>query len=393
MTRPLRIVHVYNWLDPANGGPPRVIVGLAAGQQALGHDVHLISSDYPDAEPVTAFLDAHLSQRPPRTTVRPKFFYPVLTRRALTRALAGADVAHLHGIWPPVTLLAGQICRRLGIPYVLAPHGSLHGAALAEKRPRKLVGMWLLGYGQLVKNAAALHVLNADEADGADLPAASGVVLPGTIEVIPNGVFPELFEARAPTTPFRRHFPQVGAGPYVLFLSRLHPGKGCALLADAFGRVARERPDVSLVVVGDDHGGRAAFEAGAHRHGYAPRLHLIGPLFDERKHAALRDAAVFCLPSHHEGFSMAITEALAWGRPVVISEACHFPEVTAHECGVETALDADQIAEGLLTVLADVDGAEEMGARGRALVFSQYTWPRIAARTVALYHRLLENSS
>ena len=188
-------------------------------------------------------------------------------------------------------------------------------------------------------------------------------------------------------------FSEMPASLLALFLSRLHPGKGCALLADAFGRVARERPDVSLVVVGDDHGGRAAFEAGAHRHGYAPRLHLIGPLFDERKHAALRDAAVFCLPSHHEGFSMAITEALAWGRPVVISEACHFPEVTAHECGVETALDADQIAEGLLTVLADVDGAEEMGARGRALVFSQYTWPRIAARTVALYHRLLENSS
>ena len=90
---------------------------------------------------------------------------------------------------------------------------------------------------------------------------------------------------------------------------------------------------------------------------------------------------------------MAITEALAWGRPVVISDACHFPEVTAHGCGVETSLDAAQIADGLLAVLADVDAAEEMGARGRDLVFSRYTWPRIAARTVALYHRLLENRS
>ena len=393
MTRPLRIVHVYNWLDPANGGPPRVIAGLVAGQQALGHDVRLISSDHPGAEPVDHLLGAHLTRRPPRTTVRPKFFYPILTRRALTAALKGADVAHLHGIWPPVTLLASQVCRRLGVPYVLAPHGSLHGAALGEKRPRKLVGMWLLGYGRLVKHASALHVLNTDEAGGADLPAVSGVVLPERVEVIPNGVFPEVFVEPDNPLPFRRHFPEVGDGPYVLFLSRLHPGKGCALLADAFGAVARARPDARLVVVGQDHGGQAAFEAGAERHGYGDRLHLIGPLFDHRKHAALRGAAVFCLPSHHEGFSMAITEALAWGRPVVISEACHFPEVTTHGCGFETPLEPGAIARRLLEVLADPKEATAMGARGRALVLSRYTWPRIAERTITLYRRVIEAPS
>ena len=392
MNRSLRIVHVYNWLDPANGGPPRVIAGLVAGQQALGHDVRLISSDHADAPAVDTFLGEHLAKPVPRTTVRPKFFYPILTRRALAQALDGADVAHLHGIWPPVTLLAAQMCRRMGIPYVLAPHGSLHGAALAEKRPRKLVGMWMLGYRHLVKHAAALHVLNEDEAQGADLPALAGVVLPQTIEVIPNGIFPERFESSPAAGSFRDHFPAVPSGPYVLFLSRLHPGKGCALLAEAFGRVAAARPDVSLVVVGDDHGGRDAFIAGAQRHGYTERLHLIGPLFDARKHAALRDAAVFCLPSHHEGFSMAITEALAWARPVVITHPCHFPEVTAHGCGVETPLESGAIADALLGVLADPKEADAMGSRGRELVLSRYTWPRIADRTVDLYSRLLEHS-
>ena len=45
MPEPLTIVHVYNWLDPTNGGPPRVVAGLAAGQQRLGHEVRLVSSD------------------------------------------------------------------------------------------------------------------------------------------------------------------------------------------------------------------------------------------------------------------------------------------------------------------------------------------------------------
>ena len=163
----LKIVHVYNVLDPANGGPPHVIRGLAAGQQALGHEVSLISSDPVGSVAVDEFLDACLDPRPKRFVIQPRFFVPIVTRSTLLEALRDADVAHLHGIWPVVTLVAAQICRELGIPYVLAPHGSLHTGALGEKRIKKLVGMWTLGYRQLIREAAALHALNDDEADGA----------------------------------------------------------------------------------------------------------------------------------------------------------------------------------------------------------------------------------
>lgn len=383
--RPLRIAHVYNWLDPAIGGPPRVIVGLAAGQQRMGHEVVLISSDRPGAAPVEALLRAHLSPVPPRTTVRPKFFRAVLNRGRLRRALRGADIAHLHGIWPPVSLLASQICRGLGIPYVLAPHGSLHGSALRERPLRKIVGMWALGYGEMVRQAAAIHALNDEERQG-----ASWVTLPDRVEVIPNGVFPEAFERRPAPGTFRVGRPGLGDAPYVLFLSRLHPGKGLDLLGDAFAQVARARPDVHLVVAGDDHGARADLEVRAARHGYGARLHLVGRLDGEQKDAAFCDAAVYCLPSRHEGFSMAITEALAWGRPVVITATCHFPQVGEEGCGVVTALDPDELAAGLLRVLGEPAAGEAMGARGRDLVLRRYTWPAIAARTTDLYRSILE---
>jgi glycosyltransferase involved in cell wall biosynthesis len=381
--RPLRIAHVYNWLDPAIGGPPRVIVGIAAGQQRMGHEVRLISSDLAGAPPVEALLAEHLSPIPPRTTVRPKFFRPIVNRGRLRRALRDVDVAHLHGIWPPVSLLAAQTCRALGIPYVLAPHGSLHGSALGERPLRKIVGMWVLGYGEMVRRAAAIHALNDEERQG-----ASWVRLPERVEVIPNGVFPEDFEGRPPAGAFRTSIPALDDAPYILFLSRLHPGKGLDLLGEAFVRVARARPDVHLVVAGDDHGARADLEACAARHGLAARVHLVGRLEGERKAAAFCEAAVYCLPSRHEGFSIAITEALAWGRPVVITATCHFPQVAEEGCGVVTALDAEEIAAGLLRVLDDPE-AGAMGARGRALVTRRYTWPAIAERTVALYREIL----
>ena len=94
----LTIVHVYNWLDPTNGGPPRVIAGLAAGQQRLGHEVRLVSSDPPGDAAVDAFLHDYMETPPRRWVVRPKFLVPIRTLPALWEATRGADVAHLHGL-------------------------------------------------------------------------------------------------------------------------------------------------------------------------------------------------------------------------------------------------------------------------------------------------------
>jgi len=378
---PLRIVHVYNWLDPTNGGPPRVVAGLAAGQQRLGHEVRFVSSDRADSPELDAFLRDYLPELPPRWVVRPKFFVPIRSFPALWSALEGADVAHLHGLWPPAPMLASQMCRLRGIPYVFAPHGSLHGAALRQKPLRKLVGRWLLGWGRYVSGAAALHVLNADEAHG-----ATGFRLPKRVSVIPNGVFAEHFESGSAEGAFRASIPGLGDAPYVLFLSRLHWSKGCDLLGETFARLAAANPEVHLVAIGPDQGGAGLLRAGAR--GFLDRVHVTGEIRGSRKDDAVRECAAFFLPSRHEGFSIAVTEALAWGRPVVISDACHFPLVAEVGCGHVAPLDPPAFADALGGLLADPEAAEAMGRRGRELVLERFTWPEIAAQTIDLYRSL-----
>ena len=166
-------------------------------------------------------------------------------------------------------------------------------------------------------------------------------------------------------------------------------GKGCDLLGAAFGIVAQEIPDVRLVLIGQDQGGLTDCLSAARSFGVHERVHWLGPMYDSRKHAAYCAASAYCLPSRHEGFSMAITEALAWSCPVVATESCHFPELTEFNCGVEVTLVPKSIADGLLDVLQDPEAARAMGERGRALVMSTYTWPKIAARTIAVYNDIL----
>ena len=386
----MKIVHVYNQLDPRNGGPPHVIAGLVAAQVAAGHEVVLISEDSAGQANVDDFIQHHVGQPIVRHSIQPKLFISQFTRKQFQHALDGADIAHLHGVWPIVSMMASRICRELGIPYVFAPHGSLHRAALMEKAPKKLVGMWALGYRQYIRDAAALHALNENEATGARQPFYSGVSLPTQIEVIPNGVGLEIFEKQTNPGAVQTLIPTLGHAPYILYLSRLHPGKGCDLLSEAFTRIAMNFPEVHLVFVGQDQGGQAQAERTVRKAGLAHRTHFVGPVFDDRKFALYKSAKVFCLPSRHEGFSMAITEAMACSCPIVATKTCFFPELTTYDCGFETEVSASGLAAGLSQVLSNEAAATAMGARAHKLVRSDYTWPRIAAKTIALYERCLD---
>ena len=133
----------------------------------------------------------------------------------------------------------------------------------------------------------------------------------------------------------------------------------------------------------------ANFEALIRQLGITDRVLLTGALYGPPKLAALVDSDCFCLPSRTEGFSMAITEAMACGLPVVISDACHFPEVASAGAGVVTTLDADKVAAALLMILGDRDKARRMGETGAALIKARFTWPQIARQMLEAYAQVL----
>jgi glycosyltransferase involved in cell wall biosynthesis len=111
------------------------------------------------------------------------------------------------------------------------------------------------------------------------------------------------------------------------------------------------------------------------------------------KRAALRDAVCLCLPSHQEGFSIALLEALASELPVVISEHCHFPEVAEHGAGLVVPLERDALAAALNQVLADSDLRSHMGSAGRRLVESRYTWEKVAEKCDRVYAEIIASRS
>lgn len=381
----MRIVHVIPTLDMATGGPARVAVRLPAAQRALGHDVEVVSYASPHAQ---AEIDDDIAVVPNASLVRwtyvraPSRLERLTARNArqlLNERIAGADLVYLHGIWPPIILAAAKAARAARVPYAVIPHGMLDPWSLAQRRMKKRVAL-MLGYRSMLDHAAFLHVLNSDEGR-----LIEPLRLRAPQAVIPNGIFLDEVDPLPRTGDFRKDLPALGDAPYVLFLSRLHYKKGLDVLADAF--IGLEGAP-HLVVAGPDGGAKADLERRIAAHpDAAKRVHIVGSLQGRARFAAMVDAHCFCLPSRQEGFSMAITEALATGTAAVISEECHFPEVADVGAGLVVALSVDNVKRALAKVLAEPSPRVRYGEHGRKLVAERFTWNAVAEQTLTAHER------
>ncbi len=362
----MRILHVIPTIDPNAGGPPLICTRLAVAQARLGHDVSILAYQPPPAgrERIaaeygrTAGFDRITQHELPPITW-PERVTGAHARRAVDPLVRAADAVHLHGVWEPQLLHAATAARRHGKPYLVLLNGMLLPWAMARGTAKKRVAL-RAGRRRMLAGGL-LHCGSGDEASAA---APFGRTI-----VIPNGALPDEYADPPSVGTFRAAHPELGTDPFVLFVGRLHEQKGIDLLLAAFDRVP---PPTRLVIAGPDYG--VPVRGGE-------RVLRVGPIYGRAKLAALTDAAVFCLPSRHEGFSLAVLEALACGCPVVISTECHFPEVAAAGAGIVTPLDPDAIADGLRTVLGD----GRFRGVGRTMVADRYNWTTIAGETVRAY--------
>ena len=383
---PMRLVHVIASLDPAQGGPPVVAARLGAAQRERGHQVEVLGYGTEEGRPRVESMLASTPQPGPQAlhllTAGSKWERLRAQRASdwLKEHLSGVDLLHLHGVWDPILHAAARAAKRQGIPWIVTPHGMLDPWSMTQSRLKKKIALRGWVGPTILDGARFIHALNKDEIQG-----MAPLVRSTPMEVVPNGVFIEELTPPAETGAFRKSSPFLGGDPYVFFLSRLHYKKGLDVLVDAFNKAQKCCPSARLVIAGPDDGYEATVRGLIAESPARDRIHLVGPLYGDAKRNALIEANCFCLPSRQEGFSIAITEALGFGTPVVITDACHFPEVESAGAGHVVDLNGDAVAAALVDTLQDQDARDDMGASGARLVRKDYTWPSIAARFDELF--------
>lgn len=381
----MRIVHILDTLDPIDGGPPQVAIRQASALAGLGHEVSILHCrPSPDRREAIDQLvrGTHGHERVKileldRTAIRK---FAGKARGESLDVLRGTEWLQLHQIWHPMLRAVADWARRHGVPYSMRPAGSLSRWMLGQKRWKKRLGL-AIGYRKMIDGAAFLQALNKDEAHEISF---FGPRVP--VEIISNGIFPSEVADLPPRGAFASRYPALAGRRFIVSVGRLHYSKGFDTLLEAFLRLAPRHADLDLVLVGPDGGARADLEARARAAGFGSRLHLPGAIYGREKFAALVDADVFCLPSHHEAFSNAIIEAMAASVPCVISKGAHFPEVAERGAGLVVDIHPKAVADAIESVLADSPKRAAMAARARELAHS-YLWPEVGARLADTFAR------
>ena len=154
----------------------------------------------------------------------------------------------------------------------------------------------------------------------------------------------------------------------------------------------RHGVDAALLLVGDGDD-RPRLEELAHELGVARSCLFLGYQEDVAPFYAISDAVV--LTSANEGTPVTIIEALAAGRPVVVTAVGGVGDVV--EDGVTGYLvdagDADAMADRLAQLAADPSLAAALGAEGRRRVTERYAVSRLVDDVDRLYRSLLARPS
>ncbi|HWE38092.1 MAG TPA: glycosyltransferase [Isosphaeraceae bacterium] len=363
-----RWLHLCNGLDPRrDGGMVPSILGMAGALAARGESVAIVS-------PTPSRLDG--------TPVPPRL--PLHGPDAdLEGAVRSAEVVHLHGLWQGHSRRGARAASRARVPYLIAAHGMADPWALRQKRLKKSLYTFLIE-GKNLRRASCLHALTRPEVDHFRALAPRTPVC-----LVPNGVDLAPLEDLPQRSALEAEHPELAGRFLLLFLARLHVKKGLDLLAPALADVARDHPDLHLLLVGTDDGALAPFREQIRGLGIDRRVTYLGHVAGEGARRAWGAADAFVLPSRSEGFSMAVLEALACRLPTLITTACHFPEVAAEGAGLVVHPTVADITAGLRGLLeCSASERASMGDRGRALVASRYTWDRQAERLAAVYRWL-----
>ncbi len=209
-------------------------------------------------------------------------------------------------------------------------------------------------------------------------PEAAGMArryLGGSYEILFNGIEIDRFASARPA---------VTDGPTVLFLGRHEPRKGLAVLLDATKRMPA---DTRFWIAGHGPQTEALRTATADD----DRVEWLGPLSDEEKHARLRAADAFCVPSlGGESFGIVLLEGMAAGTPVVASDLPAYRVVA--ENGAAATLfptgDSEALAKALIAAIGRARSIEDRVVRGRSRA-EEFSMSALADAYIARYQRLV----
>ncbi|HEY0055312.1 MAG TPA: glycosyltransferase [Pedobacter sp.] len=374
----VRVLHVIAGMDPTLGGVSQAVRTIVAGLDSLNVHNEVVCLD-----PISA---VYLSEDSFVTHALGKGKGPWLYNKDLLSWLktniALFDIVIVHGLWLYHGYAVKEVInglkkqKKYAPKFFLMPHGMLD--PYFQRAPgRKLKALRNLIFWHLVEQ----KIVNSS--DGILFTCEMERVLAqGTFDgykarkeyIVGLGVEePPSFE-NLMLEAFTKRLPNATIGPYILFISRIHPKKGIDLLIKAYTNLKQlylAMPALVIAGPGLDTEYGAQIQALSNK---VPNIYFTGMLSGNEKWGAFYGCEAFILPSHQENFGIAVVEGLACGRPALISNQVNIWKEIADSGGGMVAEDNLQGVQEILKKWLELPESDRkiMGLKARSCFESNY---------------------
>ena len=370
----MKIVHAFHNYWPVFGGLERAIKSVAEKLAELNNEVHVITSvfgaeDRPKEEAIGSVYVHRVK------ALRLHFSDLTILMEVPEKVLGEADVVVC---WSQNSYFAYRVCKdakRLGKPSVVY----FIGVSYLEHHYNPFVRVFGHPYQKWITRKMA---------DLADVALVTNDYERELLKekysidaiVLPHGIDEEYLKLPNMAEVFRRKYNIDEM--IVAYVGRIHPTKGLDVLVKAFTHVAKEEPNVVLVIAGKGDGRylKNCLKI-AKRAGVENRIKVLGYVSEEDKIALIDASDVVALPTKHAGesYPLLINEVLARGKRLVMTRGS-IASKWVEESGVGKVVDPDP--QSLAQTLVEELRSEGGGEGGKVIKIP--TWREVACKLLDL---------
>jgi len=386
----MKILHIVGSMDPASGGICQGIRSSDAVMVGLGATREVVSLDDPEA----SFLGMDSF---PVHALGPSigpWQYAVQLKPWLIANLSRFDVFIINGLWIYPSYAAGEVMgiirrknrrgKKIKLPKIFVmPHGMLDPYFQhAPGRKLKAIRNWF--YWKLIESKLV------NNADGVLFTCEKELLLarktfypyhPKKEINVGYGIIPPPAFSPDMHNSFAEKCPGINDEPFLLFISRIHKKKGVDMLINSYAilvkqALADKKPLPKLVIAGPGLNTSFGKEMIELANSYPDLKDLVffpGMLTGNAKWGALYGCQAFILPSHQENFGMAVVEAMACEKTVLISDQVNIMTEISSGGGAIIATDTLDGTTESLKLWLNLSIAEQHIMGNRALTtFKKY---------------------
>lgn len=364
----MKILTFLTNIDQSKGGPSRSVPVFVKGLAELGIDITLmvIRSDDMNLNTLNG------------TTAKIHLLSPKYGIKDLEKFISDENFDIIHGqcIWEPLFHQVRVIAQRKGIPFILSPRGTLEPWSLKRHSFKKKIARALYQDKDL-KKCACIYTTAEKEAVHIRKLGFSNPIC-----VIPNGIENDAYPCRKQIATVKKE---------VLFLSRIHPGKGIEILINAWSKIHSQFSEWRLIIAGNgDRAYCASILKMIDELSLSDSIVFRGPVFGNEKLVLYQQSSLFVLPSSSENFGMVVAEALSCGVPVITTDNTPWGILNETHSGWYVPQSVESISKTLSTAMNLSSGElYDMGQRGSKMVNEKYNYRSCAMKNKALYEWVL----